>query len=55
MLAVLERELGESGCKNGLLTSTVTAHNFYLSSGWRDVKSIRSWPGLDAYVMEKAL
>ena len=55
MLVVLENTLIESGCLKGLLTSTITAHEFYQASGWTDVKKVHSWPGLDAHVMEKWL
>ena len=55
MLAVLENALRESGCAKGKLTSTITAHEFYLASGWSDVKKIQSWPGLSAHIMEKEL
>ena len=55
ILAVLESTLAESGCSKGKLTSTTTAHEFYKASGWTDVKMIHSWPGFDAYVMEKRL
>ena len=55
ILVELENALREAGCAKGQLTSTMTAHKFYLASGWSDVKQIHSWPGLSAYVMEKEL
>jgi GNAT superfamily N-acetyltransferase len=36
MLGHLERAMRDSGIREGMLTSTETAHRFYLSAGWRD-------------------
>lgn len=55
MLKVLEDELRETGCTKGQLTSTITAHDFYLASSWSDVRMVKSWLGLSAYIMEKSL
>ena len=36
LLTHMEQALRERGVAEGTLTSTTTAHRFYLSSGWRD-------------------
>jgi GNAT superfamily N-acetyltransferase len=37
MLEHLEDEMRERGIRDGHLTSTETAHRFYLSAGWADI------------------
>jgi len=38
-----------------MLSSTVTAHRFYLARGWTDAGSIERYAGMVAYPMRKQL
>ena len=37
------------------LTSTLTAHRFYLSRGWADAGDVERYAGMVAYPMRKTL
>jgi len=55
LLARMEFMIAESGAQTAKLTSTETAHRFYLSAGWRDVADPVMWCGMAGYPMEKTL
>jgi hypothetical protein len=52
LLAAMEAALGPG---EATLTSTVTAHRFYLSRGWSDAGEIERYAGMIAYPMRKRL
>lgn len=52
LLAAMETALGPG---EATLTSTATAHRFYLSRGWTDVGDVERYAGMTAYPMRKAL
>jgi GNAT superfamily N-acetyltransferase len=54
MLDTLERTARQHGCRRVTLTSTFTAHDFYLGAGYTDYKR-EAWEGRDWPLMEKAL
>ncbi len=55
LLTRMEFMIAESGAQTAKLTSTETAHRFYLSAGWRDVADPVMWCGMAGYPMEKTL
>jgi hypothetical protein len=59
MLVGLEEEMRDRGIRNARLTSTETAHRFYLSAGWSDLPEGAEGPGMfgltRAYPMAKTL
>ena len=52
LLAAMEAALGPGEAR---LSSTVTAHRFYLSRGWTDAGAIERYAGMIAYPMRKLL
>jgi GNAT superfamily N-acetyltransferase len=52
LLAAMEQALGPG---EAMLTSTRSAHRFYLARGWRDFGAIETYAGMDAYPMRKTL
>jgi hypothetical protein len=52
LLAAMEAGLGAG---EATLTSTATAHRFYLARGWTDTGEIERYAGMIAYPMRKAL
>jgi len=52
LLAAMEAALGPGEAR---LSSTVTAHRFYLSRGWTDAGAIEPYAGMIAYPMRKLL
>lgn len=56
LMAALEAYLGQQGCSVARLTSTATAHGFYLGLGYQEDGPPQHWRG-DAlvYPMKKAL
>jgi GNAT superfamily N-acetyltransferase len=59
MLRTLEETARELGCRRVTLTSTFTAHDFYLAAGYADYKHEawegRDWPLMEKQLMEKTL
>jgi GNAT superfamily N-acetyltransferase len=54
MLRTLEETARDLGCQRVTLTSTFTAHDFYLAAGYVDYKH-ETWEGRDWGLMEKKL
>jgi GNAT superfamily N-acetyltransferase len=54
MLRCLEETARKLGCRRVTLTSTFTAHAFYLSAGYADFRH-EAWEGRDWPLMEKML
>ena len=54
MLRTLEETARELGCRRVTLTSTFTAHDFYLAAGYADYNH-EAWEGRDWPLMEKKL
>lgn len=52
LLAAMEAALGPG---QATLTSTATAHRFYLARGWTDTGEIERYAGMIAYPMRKRL
>ena len=52
LLAEMEAQLGPGEAR---LTSTATAHRFYLARGWADAGEIERYAGMAAYPMRKML
>ena len=55
LLAFMEAALKGAGITEASLTSTETAHRFYLAAGWVDAGEPKAWGGLTAYPMTKSL
>lgn len=55
LLAGLEDRIRQSGASRAKLTSTGTAHRFYLAAGWRDAGPVEDDRGMLCYPMEKPL
>jgi GNAT superfamily N-acetyltransferase len=55
LLAALEDHLRSSGATVAKLTSTGTAHRFYLANGWQDAGPAEADRGMFCYPMEKRL
>ncbi len=55
MLAHMESALREQGLSQGKLTSTQTAHHFYLGSGWLDDGEPLDEAGMVGFPMTKIL
>lgn len=55
LLARLEEHLRVSGLTAASLTSTQTAHRFYLGAGYEDDGPPKMWRGGEVYQMRKAL
>lgn len=55
MLAHMEAELAQAGLRKATLSSTETAHRFYLGAGWRDAGPVEMAFGMPGYPMRKAL
>lgn len=55
LLAALEDRIGLSGADVARLTSTGTAHRFYLANGWHDTGPAEAERGMLCYPMEKRL
>lgn len=55
MLGHLEDEMRARGMAEGRLTSTETAHRFYLSAGWTDMGAPEEMFGTRCYPMAKRL
>jgi GNAT superfamily N-acetyltransferase len=55
LLAALEERMRNSGATLGKLTSTGTAHRFYLANGWQDAGPAEADRGMLCYPMEKRL
>jgi len=55
ILRRLEDELVRQGIENARLTSTETAHQFYLDRGWRDTGEPERKFGVVGFPMEKTL
>ncbi len=55
LLAALEDRMREAGTTRARLTSTGTAHRFYLDSGWHDAGPCEADRGMLCYPMEKPL
>jgi len=53
LLSVLEAQLVLGGARLGVLTSTITAHRFYLSAGWEDTGFPQPGPRVAEYQMQK--
>ena len=54
MLRALEAQARANGCSRATLTSTITAHQFYLAHGYKDAGSpVASFGGMPAYPMIK--
>lgn len=54
LLAGMEDRIRTAGATRAKLTSTGTAHRFYVSAGWRDTGPAETERGMVAYPMEKA-
>ncbi|WP_244513653.1 GNAT family N-acetyltransferase [Devosia insulae] len=55
MLAALEDRIRQAGADIARLTSTGTAHRFYLANGWQDAGPAEADRGMLCYPMEKRL
>jgi len=55
LLAALEDRIRASGAATGKLTSTGTAHRFYLANGWQDTGPAEADRGMLCYSMQKRL
>ncbi|MBN8940019.1 MAG: GNAT family N-acetyltransferase [Rhizobiales bacterium] len=55
MVARLEQHLADLGRRRAVLTSTATAHRFYLSAGYLDDGPPKPWPGGSIHPMAKEL
>lgn len=55
LLASLEDRIRQSGASLAKLTSTGTAHRFYLANGWHDAAPAEPDGGMVCYPMEKRL
>lgn len=55
MVARLEQHLAGLGRRRAVLTSTATAHRFYLSAGYQDDGPPKPWPGGRIHPMAKEL
>jgi GNAT superfamily N-acetyltransferase len=55
MLAALEGAMRDRGTSIGTLTSTQTAHDFYLANGWEDSGPPELGHNVPGYPMRKAL
>jgi GNAT superfamily N-acetyltransferase len=55
LLAALEERIRQSGAAVATLTSTGTAHRFYLANGWEDAGPAEADRGMLCYPMEKRL
>ena len=55
LLAALEEHIRQSGAGIARLTSTGTAHRFYLANGWQDAAPAEADRGMLCYPMEKRL
>jgi len=55
MLAHLEGCMRARGIEDGRLTSTATAHAFYVGAGWRNTGEPQKRFGVEVYPMSKAL
>jgi GNAT superfamily N-acetyltransferase len=55
LLAALEQRIRQSGVSHAKLTSTGTAHRFYLANGWQDAGPAEADRGMLCYPMEKRL
>lgn len=55
LLAALEERIRQSGAGIAKLTSTGTAHRFYLANGWQDAGPTEADRGMLCYPMEKRL
>jgi len=55
LLAALEDRIRQSGVNLAKLTSTGTAHRFYLANGWHDAGPAEADRGMLCYPMEKQL
>ena len=55
MLSALETEMRHRGASTGRLTSTRTAHDFYLAMGWQDAGALQACMTVSGYPMTKAL
>lgn len=53
LLAALEDRIRASGADRARLTSTGTAHRFYLANGWQDAGPAEADRGMLCYPMEK--
>ncbi|MGL4287157.1 MAG: GNAT family N-acetyltransferase [Phreatobacter sp.] len=53
MVARLEQYLASLGRRRAVLTSTATAHRFYLSAGYLDDGPSKPWPGGSIHPMVK--
>jgi hypothetical protein len=52
LLAAMEATLGPG---EATLTSTATAHRFYLARGWTDAGEVERYAGMAAYPMRKRI
>lgn len=52
LLSAMEEGLGPGAAR---LSSTVTAHRFYLARGWADTGALERYAGMIAYPMRKTL
>jgi hypothetical protein len=52
LLAAMEQALGPG---EATLTSTTTAHRFYLNRGWQDAGAVERYAGMVVYPMRKML
>ena len=52
LLAAMENALGPGAAR---LTSTATAHRFYLARGWTDAGELERYAGMVAYPMRKMI
>jgi len=55
LLAALEERIRQSGASLARLTSTGTAHRFYLANGWQDAGPAEADRGMLCYPMDKQL
>jgi len=55
LLDHMERRLCVLGVKEAKLTSTKTAHRFYLGAGWLDVRRARTGRAVSGFPMKKLL
>ena len=55
MLAALEERIRQSGASLAKLTSTSTAHRFYLANGWQDAGPAEADRGVLCHPMEKRI
>ncbi len=55
MLAHMEAAMMSAGLREATLSSTETAHGFYLAAGWSDVGPVEIAFGIPGYPMRKAL